>query len=77
MLRNLFIFTVDVYRICISPFTPPTCRFYPSCSKYARDSIIEHGALKGVILTFKRILRCHPFNDGGFDPVPPKNIGKY
>lgn len=72
MLKKLFIFIIDIYRLCISPFTPPSCRFYPSCSQYARDSFIHHGFCMGVVLTFKRIIRCHPFNDGGFDPVPPK-----
>lgn len=72
MLKNIFIFIIDIYRLCISPFTPPSCRFYPSCSSYARDSFINHGVLMGIVLTFKRIIRCHPFNDGGFDPVPPK-----
>ncbi|PLY04646.1 MAG: membrane protein insertion efficiency factor YidD [Desulfuromonas sp.] len=72
MFKFIFIFLIDIYRVCISPFTPPSCRFYPTCSHYARDSFIVHGAFKGAWLTFKRVMKCHPFNVGGYDPVPPK-----
>lgn len=70
MLKSLFIFFVDFYRICISPFTPPSCRFYPTCSSYAREAILTHGALTGLYLALKRIIKCHPFHPGGYDPVP-------
>lgn len=60
------------YRKFISPVKPPTCRFYPTCSTYALEAIEVHGASKGGWLATKRILRCHPFNPGGFDPVPKK-----
>jgi putative membrane protein insertion efficiency factor len=50
----------------------PTCRFHPSCSHYAVDAITEHGMIRGCWISIKRILKCHPFNDGGYDPVPEK-----
>lgn len=76
MITNLIIALIDFYRLCISPFTAPTCRFYPTCSQYARESLIEHGVLKGLYLSLKRILKCHPFHSGGFDPVPHNNRNK-
>lgn len=63
---------VRFYRKYISPLTPPSCRFYPTCSAYALEAIEIHGAVKGTYLAVKRIGRCHPFNPGGVDPVPPK-----
>jgi len=58
------------YQLAISPLLGPRCRFYPSCSHYALEAIDTHGALRGAWLTIKRISRCHPFHEGGFDPVP-------
>ncbi len=60
------------YRRFISPLKPPTCRFYPTCSEYALESVERHGALKGSYLTIIRICKCHPFHPGGVDHVPEK-----
>ncbi|MCA1822299.1 MAG: membrane protein insertion efficiency factor YidD [Pseudonocardiaceae bacterium] len=59
------------YRRWISPFLPPSCRFYPSCSAYAIEALTVHGALRGAWLTVRRLLRCGPWHPGGVDPVPP------
>ena len=64
---------IHFYRKVISPLTPPSCRFYPTCSMYALEAIEKHGAAKGSWLAVKRIARCHPFHAGGYDPVPPVN----
>jgi putative membrane protein insertion efficiency factor len=61
---------IKLYQKIISPLTPPSCRFYPTCSHYGVEAVEKHGALKGTYLAVKRILRCHPFNEGGYDPVP-------
>lgn len=58
------------YQRCISPFTPPSCRFTPTCSEYARQAIKIYGPLKGMYLALKRLLRCHPWGGSGYDPVP-------
>ena len=60
------------YQRFISPLKRPSCRFYPTCSHYARDAIVAHRLFYGCYLILKRILRCHPFVQGGFDPVPAK-----
>ncbi|MGO8693703.1 MAG: membrane protein insertion efficiency factor YidD [Rectinemataceae bacterium] len=65
-----FLFLIKIYRTILSPLKPPTCRFYPTCSAYAYEAIMKYGPLKGGWLSIKRILRCHPLNPGGFDPVP-------
>lgn len=57
------------YRKYISPLKPASCRFYPSCSKYAFDAVNKYGVLKGAFLSLQRITKCHPFNPGGYDPV--------
>ena len=60
---------VTVYRLTVSPYLPSSCRFYPSCSKYALEAIAEHGAILGMVYTIKRIARCQPWRGAGFDPV--------
>ncbi len=69
--QRLLILPIRFYKRCISPLYPPCCRFYPSCSTYAIEAIERHGPCKGLWLAIRRILRCHPGNPGGFDPVPP------
>ena len=58
------------YQHVISPFTPPSCRFTPTCSEYARQALMKHGPLKGLALAVWRILRCNPWGGSGYDPVP-------
>ncbi len=58
------------YQRCISPFTPPSCRFTPTCSEYARQALKKHGPVKGLALAVWRILRCNPWGGSGYDPVP-------
>ncbi|UBH12653.1 membrane protein insertion efficiency factor YidD [Macrococcus armenti] len=71
-MKQLLLAIIKFYRKFISPMTPPACRFHPTCSQYGLEAIETHGAIKGGYLTVKRILKCHPFHPGGFDPVPPK-----
>ena len=68
--KKIFLALIKLYQTLISPFMMPACRFYPSCSEYAHEAIERHGIAKGLVLALKRILRCHPFNPGGVDPVP-------
>ena len=58
------------YQTCISPFTPPACRFTPTCSEYAKQALKKHGPVKGLALAVWRILRCNPWGGSGYDPVP-------
>ncbi|MCO4097356.1 membrane protein insertion efficiency factor YidD [Macrococcoides canis] len=75
-MKQLLLGLIKFYRKYISPMTPPACRFHPTCSQYGLEAIETHGAIKGGYLTVKRILKCHPFHPGGFDPVPPKKHEK-
>ena len=68
--RTVLILFVRGYQVSISPLLPPSCRYFPSCSAYAAEALERHGALKGSWLAARRILRCHPFTAGGYDPVP-------
>lgn len=61
---------IHFYRYCISPLTPPSCRFTPTCSRYALEALQKHGPVKGLWLTIKRIARCNPWGGSGYDPVP-------
>lgn len=69
-MRALLIGLITLYRYCLSPLLGPSCRFHPSCSCYAQGSIERHGVLRGGWLALRRIARCHPWNPGGYDPVP-------
>ncbi|MDP4115299.1 MAG: membrane protein insertion efficiency factor YidD [Bacteroidota bacterium] len=69
MLRKIFIFPIKLYQKFISPILPPSCRFYPTCSEYAVQAISKYGVFVGTAKAFWRILRCNPFNKGGFDPL--------
>ena len=66
----LLLLPVYFYRACISPLTPASCRFTPTCSQYAIEALRKHGPLKGLLLTIWRILRCNPWGGSGYDPVP-------
>jgi len=70
LLKWLLLLPIMFYQRCISPFTPPACRFTPTCSQYAKEAIIKHGPVKGLYLAIRRILRCHPWGGSGYDPVP-------
>jgi len=72
LLRRLWVLPIRFYQRCISPWTPPSCRFEPSCSEYGAQAVLTHGVLKGTCLAVWRVLRCHPFARGGLDPVPPR-----
>ena len=65
-----FLALIKGYQMTISPLLPPSCRFYPSCSAYAYGSIRDHGSAKGLTLATVRLIRCNPWNNGGFNPVP-------
>ena len=69
-LGRIFVWPIRVYQRFVSPLLGDRCRFYPSCSEYTAQAITEHGPLRGVYLGVRRLLRCHPWNPGGFDYVP-------
>lgn len=68
-MKKIVLCAINIYRIFISPLLPPSCRFYPTCSMYAQEAIAVYGVIKGGWLTIKRLLKCHPFHSGGYDPV--------
>ena len=68
-MKKVFLIMIKFYRKYISPLKRPCCIYYPTCSQYAIDAIQKYGALKGGFMSIKRILRCHPFHEGGYDPV--------
>ncbi len=73
MLKKFLIILISGYRRLISPLFPASCRFQPTCSQYAMEAVEKFGAFRGSWLAIKRILRCHPFHPGGYDPVPSKD----
>ncbi len=70
IISKILLAPIWVYQHCISPFTPPVCRYTPTCSEYMRQAIVKYGPVKGLWLGIKRILRCHPWGGSGYDPVP-------
>ena len=71
-MRQVLMGIIRIYQLTVSPLLGPRCRFYPSCSCYAHAAIERHGVVHGTWLALKRLLRCHPFAEGGYDPVPDK-----
>jgi putative membrane protein insertion efficiency factor len=70
MVKSLFLTLIRFYKRWISPALPPSCRFYPTCSEYTYQAIEKYGALRGGWMGVRRIVRCNPWNPGGYDPVP-------
>ena len=68
-MKSALIYLLRAYQVMISPLLPPACRFTPTCSEYAIDAVRLHGALRGFYMATRRLLRCHPFHPGGYDPV--------
>lgn len=75
-MKNILLLLIKFYQKFLSPIYPGKCRFYPTCSSYMYEAIQIHGIIKGLYLGIRRILKCHPFNDGGYDPVPKKEKNK-
>ena len=69
IIKNILLGSVKLYKYAISPLLPDSCRFVPTCSEYSAEAIEKYGAVKGSYLSLRRILRCHPFHNGGYDPV--------
>lgn len=70
MIKRIMILFIKAYQVFISPLRPACCRFYPTCSQYAITAVNKYGPIKGSFLAIRRILKCHPFHKGGYDPVP-------
>jgi uncharacterized protein len=68
-MRTILVSLLKFYKATVSPWLPPSCRFVPTCSEYACEAIERHGALRGSVMSLRRLLRCHPFHSGGYDPV--------
>ncbi|MFT4058225.1 MAG: membrane protein insertion efficiency factor YidD [Legionella sp.] len=73
MLRQIACFPIKLYQYLIGPLLKPSCRYYPSCSYYAESAITQYGITKGLWMAIKRLLRCHPWAQGGYDPVHPND----
>ena len=72
IITKILLGLIKLYQTLISPLTPSTCRFQPTCSHYAKEAIVIHGARRGSVLALRRLLKCHPWGKSGYDPVPPK-----
>ena len=68
-MKQIVIFLVHAYRLLLSPYLPPSCRYQPTCSQYAEEALDKYGALKGGMIALKRISRCHPWGGNGYDPL--------
>ena len=69
IIKNIIFYLIRFYKLCISPLLGVNCRYFPSCSDYLQESIIQYGIIKGIFLGFKRVLRCNPWGGCGHDPV--------
>ncbi|MBS5455972.1 MULTISPECIES: membrane protein insertion efficiency factor YidD [Bilophila] len=76
-LRRLAVLPIRLYQWTLSPVLPPSCRYHPTCSAYAIEAVLTHGIFKGSWLALRRILRCHPWSSGGYDPVPPLHSSSF
>ncbi|MDA7742421.1 membrane protein insertion efficiency factor YidD [Francisellaceae bacterium] len=70
---SLLVFILKIYQYTISPLIGPRCRFYPTCSQYAIEAIKQRGVVVGLWLMIKRLIKCHPYHEGGYDPIPSKH----
>jgi putative membrane protein insertion efficiency factor len=69
-MRYFAVFLITLYKRMISPLLPPACRFFPTCSDYAKEAFLKYGFFKGFVFSIKRLSKCHPFHPGGYDPLP-------
>ncbi len=67
--QTLFVALIRAYQVIVSPILPRSCRFHPTCSEYALEAVRMHGPIRGILLGIRRLMRCHPFHPGGYDPV--------
>lgn len=74
MMRSFIAGAIRCYQLALSPLVGPACRFYPSCSHYALEAVSRFGVLRGGWLSVRRLARCHPWHEGGYDPVPPPHL---
>ena len=75
-MKKFLIFLIKIYQNTLSPMLGKSCRYTPTCSQYTIDAILEYGSVKGIMMGIKRIIRCNPFSEGGYDPVQKKNKGR-
>ena len=69
-MKYILVFFIALYQKLLSPWLPAACRYTPTCSQYAKEALLRYGLFRGLVLTGKRLARCHPFHAGGYDPVP-------